>query len=99
MVRNDGTLKLFNKGFRNFILTAIGNTEAIKIKNQIKDNGNWSRLKNPLILLIIAIFTFLFTSQQETYSRLIVYVTAIGAGVPALLKIFSLFEKNTQKTG
>ena len=97
IIRQDGTLKLFNKGFRNFILTAIGNSEAMKIKNTIKDNGNWTRLKNPLLIVVLAILTFLLTSQQEAYSRLIAYVAALATGVPTIIKLFSIFDKNGQK--
>jgi hypothetical protein len=97
VIKSDGTLKLFNKGFRNFILTAIGNSEAMKIKNQIKDNGNWSTLKYPLQLVIVAILAFLLTSQEEAFAKLITYVAALGAGVPAVLKLFTLFDKSGQK--
>ena len=100
IVNIDGTLMLFNKGFRNFILTAIGHTEANRIKNQVKDNGNWSNLRAPLNLAVLAILVFLLVSQQEAYTRIITYITALGAGVPAVLKIFSMIGTNnkTQKT-
>lgn len=97
IIRPDGTLKLFNKGFRNFILTAIGNTEAKKIKNQILDNGSWGKLKNPLMIVVFSILAFLLMSQEESYSRIITYVAALGAGVPAILKLFSLFERPGDK--
>ena len=97
VIKSDGTLKLFNKGFRNFILTAIGNSEAMKIKNQIKDNGNWGTLKYPLQLVIVAILAFLLTSQEEAFAKLITYVAALGAGVPAVLKLFTFFDKSSQK--
>jgi hypothetical protein len=97
IIRPDGTLKLFNKGFRNFILTAIGNTELSKIKNNIRDNGNWSRLRNPLLIILLAILAFLITSQQEIYSKLISYVAALAAGIPVILKLFSFFSKSDQK--
>jgi hypothetical protein len=93
----DGILRLFNNGFRNFILTAIGSSEADQIQKQIKDNGNWSKLKTPLIILIIALLTFLFTSQQEAYTTLIKYVSIITIGVPAILKVFSLFGTDSSK--
>jgi len=94
---DQGTLRLFNKGFRNFILTAIGNSEAMKIKEQIRDNGSWGRLRAPLIIVILAIFAFLLASQEETYTKLITYVAALAAGIPAFTRIFSLFDRNTQK--
>lgn len=91
ITKDDGVMRLFNKGFRNFILTAIGNSEAMKIRNQIKDNGNWNNLKTPLMILIVAILAFLFTSQQEAYSTVIKYLTILSVGVPAILKFFSIF--------
>ena len=97
IIRPDGTLKLFNKGFRNFILTAIGNTEAKKIKSQINDNGNWGKLKNPLLIVVFSILAFLLMSQEESYSRIITYVAALGAGVPGILKLFSIFERPGDK--
>ncbi|MEX8546958.1 MAG: cache domain-containing protein [Mucilaginibacter sp.] len=100
IIRDDTTLKLFNRGFRNFILTAIGNTEAMKIKNQMEDNGNWRKLKTPLIVVIFAILAFLLTSQQEAYSKLIAYVSAFAAGIPTLIKLLSMFGNNgAQKSG
>jgi hypothetical protein len=95
--RRNGTLVLFNKGFRNFILTAIGNSEAMKIKNRIKDNGKWGNLRVPFVIVMAAIFVFLLASEEEAYSKLLTYVAALGAGIPAILKLFSLFEKTPQK--
>ncbi len=68
IVDNDGALVLFNRGFRNFILTAIGKKEVDRIKEQLKDNGRWGNLKAPLNLAILAILIFLFASQQDAYS-------------------------------
>lgn len=99
IVNPHGTLMIFNKGFRNFILTSIGTREANLIKEQVKDNGSWGSLKTPLNLIVLAILFFLLLSQQESYSRIITYITAIGTGFTAILKIFPLLGSgNTQKT-
>ncbi|MFC0515561.1 hypothetical protein ACFFGT_15185 [Mucilaginibacter angelicae] len=100
ITRAQGTLMLFNKGFRNYILTAIGNSEVERIKAQVKDTGNWSSLKVPLNLSIVGILIFLIVSQQEAYSQILTYITALGAGIPAVLKVLSLLgsNSNTQKT-
>jgi hypothetical protein len=99
IVNPHGTLMIFNKGFRNFILTSIGTREVNLIKQQVKDNGSWGSLKTPLNLIVLAILFFLILSQQEAYSRIITYITAIGTGFTALLKIFPLLgSNNTQKT-
>lgn len=107
IVDNDGALVLFNRGFRNFILTAVGKKELNRIKEQLKDNGRWGNLKAPLNLAILAILTFLFASQlvafqqeaskQNEYSQVITYITAFGAGIPAFSKIFSLFDRRSDQ--
>ena len=101
IIRHDGVLMLFNRSFRNFILTAIGEKEIASIKEQIRDNGKWGNLRMPLNIAIVAILAFLFTSQQEEYSRVIAYITAFGAAIPTTLKIFSTFSGSggAQKSG
>jgi hypothetical protein len=98
IIDHDGSLRMFNIGFRNFILTAIGNTEANKIQNTINDNGNWNKLKGPLMVVIIAILFFLFISQENTYSRILSYIAAFAAGIPTIIKLFGLFDKSPQKS-
>ena len=92
IINNDGVLMLFNQSFRNFILTAIGENEMNRIKEQIKDNGRWGNLKAPLNIAILAILAFLFTSQQEAYSHIIASIGAFTAGIPVILRIFSMFS-------
>ena len=99
IIKRDGVMMLFNKSFRNFILTAIGEKEMNRIKQQVRDNGKWGNLKTPMNIAILAILVFLFASQHEAYSRVITYITAFGAAIPAVLKVFSMFgsSSNTQK--
>jgi hypothetical protein len=97
IIRSNGTLKIFNRGFRNFILTAIGNTEAQKIKSRIMDNGNWQSLRTPLLIILLAILLFLLSSQREAYSELMAYLAALGVGIPAVIKLFTLFSKDESK--
>ncbi|WP_342087706.1 cache domain-containing protein [Dyadobacter sp. OTU695] len=93
ILQDDGGLRVFNTGFRHFILTAIGTSEALKIRSQIKDNGTWNSLRIPLTILIVAVFTFLFASQQEAYETLLKYLSVLTISVPAALKFFAMFEK------
>ena len=98
IVKKDGLLQLFSYGFRNFILTAIGEAEVTKVTSEMKDNGGWQRLKTPLWLIVIAILAFLLNSQQEMYTKIIGYAGALAAGIPAIAKIFTLFERDSSKT-
>jgi hypothetical protein len=97
IINDDGVLMPFNKSFRNFILTAIGKKEVDSIKDQIKDNSRWGNLKAPLSLAILAILVFLFASQQGEYSQIITYITAFGAAIPTISKVFSAFGGSETK--
>jgi hypothetical protein len=92
IVRQDGTLRIFNKGFRNFILTAIGNTELMKIKDQISDKGNWGKLKTPLTIIVVAILAFLMASQEEAYSRMFTYIGGLTTAIAAIFGLLSKFK-------
>jgi hypothetical protein len=41
------------KDFASLYLLAIGNSEAMKIKDRIKDNGNWVNGRTPLITIFM----------------------------------------------
>lgn len=99
VVHEDGRSRLFNLGFREFILTAIGQSEALAIQQEIKDNGNWSKLKAPLVLMIIALLVFLFTSQKEGYTDMLKYVAVITGGVPLIMQLFTLFRNTAPASG
>jgi len=93
ILQDDSGLRVFNVGFRHFILTSIGTGEVMKIRSQIKDNGAWNSLRIPLIILIVAVFAFLFASQQEAYETLLKYLSVLTISVPTALKFFAMFEK------
>ncbi|MHA4741960.1 hypothetical protein [Dyadobacter sp. MSC1_007] len=66
---------------------------SLKIRSQIRDNGTWNSLRVPLTILIAAVFTFLFASQQEAYESLLKYLSILTVSVPMALKFFAMFEK------
>ena len=94
----DRKLRLFNKSFCNFILTSIGNIEATKIQNQIKDSGHWNRLRVPLMIIIIAILAFLLITQAETYNKIIAYLGALVTGMLTFSRFFGFFEGKETKS-
>jgi hypothetical protein len=97
IICKEGTLRLFNKSFKNFILTSIGDMETSKIKKQIRDHSNWNKLRTPLLLIVLVIFAILIASQEEILSKILSYAGVLAAGIPILLKLFSVFEKKESK--
>lgn len=50
------------------------------------------------MIVIVAILIFLLVSQEEAYSKLITYMATLGAGIPAVIKLFSLFDNSNSKS-
>ncbi|MFT3704964.1 MAG: hypothetical protein QM802_21540 [Agriterribacter sp.] len=99
IIEEDGNLHIFNRSFRNFIVTSIGQNEAEKINRQISTGSNWNKLQGPLLIAILAILAFLLISQEGTYSRLVAIISGLATGIPALVKIFSGLNMPVQKGG
>jgi hypothetical protein len=100
IVRNssDGLLHIFNKSFRNFVLTNIEESEISAIKKHFKENSTWSKLKTPLVLIIVAILIFIFASQEGAFTKTIGYITLLTGSIPALMQLFSLFNRIDSKS-
>ena len=95
----DGTLRIFNKSFRNFIISSISYTESNKLKKEINENGNRNKWRTPMVMIVLAIFLLLIISQKEVYTKVIGYLTVLVAAViPFLQKLFVLFEKGNAKS-
>ena len=98
IIRRDGLLHLFNKSFRNFILTGIGDKEIATIRKQFKESSTWGKLRTPLVLIVVAILVFIFASQEGTFTKTIGYITLLTGSIPALMQLFSLFRRSDIKT-
>ena len=96
LVLLDPHLRLMNKSFRQFILSA-GFKGQLSTAQRKEINGTWSAIKTPLLLVILAIFIFLFETQQELKNS----VSALVGALPFLLPMASelagsLFLRNQQ---
>lgn len=87
-----GQLELMNDSFKDFILISVNKEEALQIKDELKASGSWSELKTPIMLLVIGILIILIASQQEAFSTIIGYMTAIAALIPTLNALFSIVK-------
>jgi hypothetical protein len=95
IVRDERTwqLGLFNKSFRNFILTVISSREAAQIQTEIKDSWQWSHLKTPLILVSLAVMAFMMISQHQAYTRLFGYLSGIAALIPVINTLLGAMKR------
>ena len=80
-------LTLFNKSFRNFVLTNIDKKESLRIEFESKRSGNWSNLQLPIIMVIFTLFAFLFVTQQDIFNDIFAWMGTALISLPLLLRV------------
>jgi hypothetical protein len=95
----DGTVRIMNRSFRNFILTSIEQEEVLNLERATMDQGAWSEFRTPLILVLVALVSFLFLTQKEAFNQIIAIITTLTASVPLIFRLFSLFSGAGDKAG
>ena len=84
--------KVMNESFRRFVLTRIDKKEISKLHDEADPSHSWNRFQLPVILVVVALSLFLFTTQKEAFNNLVTYLGAAAAGVAALLKVLDIFS-------
>lgn len=84
--------KAMNESFRRFILTRIDKKEISKLHDEADPAHSWNRFQLPVILVVVALSLFLFTTQKEAFNNLVTYMGAAAAAVAALLKVLDIFS-------
>ena len=74
-----------NDSFKKFVLEG-DNQEVIKWAKQ-SSTSSWGKVKMPLIMVLAGVLVFLFSTQPSAFKSTISIVSAVTAGIPALIKI------------
>ncbi|HET6990232.1 MAG TPA: hypothetical protein VFJ43_02865, partial [Bacteroidia bacterium] len=88
-------LKIMNRSFQNFVLSEVNSKTILTVEKNNIPLGNWARIKSPLIIILIAVAIFIFATQQETFNRVIAFITTFAAGLPVILRLISLLSFNS----
>jgi hypothetical protein len=91
LVLQKNRIELFNRSFENFVLTMIDRKESLEFELEAKKTGVWSNIRYPILLVIAAIFLFLFTTQKDLFTDIIGWVAALLAGLPVISRLFMGF--------
>ena len=81
LIRREPQLLLMNESFRSFILSQ----PRPELVSQTK--SSWGKLKIPLLIVIVVLILFLLYTQPNLFKSTIAIVSAITAGIPALIKL------------
>jgi hypothetical protein len=87
----DGTFKLMNKSFRNFILSSITPGEARDLVRGLNGQGNWKSYKAPLFIIALGVAVFL-AFQDNLLSNVNAIITTLIGGLAILTKVSGIFS-------
>ena len=83
---------MMNESFRGFVLTRIDKKEINKLHDGTDPGHSWNRFQLPVILVVVAVAVFLFTTQRDAFNNLVTYLAAAAGGIAALLRILDVFS-------
>lgn len=92
LVVEDSKLRLFNRSFRNFVLTVIDRNVALKAELVKANEGSWSKFRTPLVVIIIALGAFVMVTQQGALNNALSFFGALATALLTAHKIFQSFQ-------
>lgn len=95
----NGSVRLMNKSFRNYILTVVKAEEALEMEKMAVQAGAWGMFKGPLRLLFLGIIAFLFFTQKDSLGQVVAVVASFTATVPILLNFANMFGNALKSKG
>lgn len=81
-------VRIFNESFRRFVLEERQILEALRWQKKGATSA-WQRMRAPLILGLVGVLVFVFSTQPDVFKSTLSIVSAITAGIPALVKLIS----------
>ncbi|MDB5207860.1 MAG: hypothetical protein JWR72_2935 [Flavisolibacter sp.] len=83
-----------NTSFRNFIFTQLDKKEVSNLQADASGKGSWNSFQLPILMVVIGIGIFLFTTQKDAFTNMITYLGAAAGGIAALLRVMALIPSN-----
>ena len=89
LIRRQPHFVLMNETFRQFVLSPYVRSEVAELEEQ--SSGTWDVIRWPFLVVLIAILSFFFATQQELSKTVLGVVAAAATVLPAVVKIVSMF--------
>lgn len=85
----DNALKIFNKSFRNFILTVVNPDDALILEKEINIKGTWKTISSVMWVFFVVMGSYLFLTEQTAFNQIVGFTTAITSLLPIVFKFFN----------
>jgi hypothetical protein len=86
LIVSNGTCRLMNESFRNFILSSVDPGEAKHFMRELNAQSKWKSYKAPLILIVLGLVVFL-ALQDNLMSNVNAILTTVIGGLAILTKL------------
>jgi hypothetical protein len=96
LIRRQPHFVVMNETFRQFVLSPYVRSEVAALEEQ--SSGAWDVIRWPFLVVLIAILSFFFTTQQELSKTVLGVVAAAATVLPAVVKIASMFGDRQSAT-
>jgi len=93
----DGGLHVFNRSFRNFVVSSIGKQELEKLNHRHNQDSRWGKLNGLLIFSGIAILVFLGITQDSAFTKAIGTIAALTSGLTVVIKLLDMIASKNNK--
>ncbi|MEO8403588.1 MAG: hypothetical protein ABI480_03300, partial [Chitinophagaceae bacterium] len=93
---NTAGYEIMSKSFRNFIFTRLDKKEILRLREEAAEKGSWNSFQLPILIVVIALGAFLFTTQRDSFTSLLAYLGAALGGVGALLKLLGVMPSSNK---
>lgn len=90
LIVRDPDVRLMNESFRQFVLSTVVPDE---IGASERTGSSWSKLRLPLLLVLVGVALFLLVAHPELYSSSMAIITALATGIPAVFKLLGMFQR------
>ncbi len=81
--------RLMNESFQRFVSTSLC-CEEVRALEQVAEASTWTKIRAPLVTVLIGAAGFLFITQREVFDTSVAFVGAIAAALPALFRMIGL---------
>jgi hypothetical protein len=88
MIDTNYTLRLFNPGFRAFLLLKAEDANVIDLHKKFQLNSTWQALRGPLLLLLFGFAAAIFFTQEAVFHKFIALAGGVATIVSLIPKMF-----------
>ena len=89
LTNQSGSLNLLNESFQNYVLTNLQPEEALEMEREQRSAGTWGKIRNPILLIALALGMFVLVTQEETFNQIVALLSTLAASVPIIIRILS----------